>query len=185
MGSRYFGPDEMDESTLKALMRRNCTEVFATMLDTSILEVAADHPATPDNEERVVSLIGFGGDHTGNCMITCSKFVACKVASTMLMEEYSTVSEEVMDAFGEISNMVFGNVKTDLEEHLGPLRLTIPTVIVGDRFNIRNISNPAWAVIKFAVFGREEIDVRMCVTPSSSSPVARTEAFFGRVLVGQ
>jgi CheY-specific phosphatase CheX len=173
----------MDESTLKELMLRNCREVFATMLDTRIVEVAADHPTAPDNEERVVSLIGFGGDYTGNCTITCSKFVACKVASTMLMEEYSAVSEEVMDAFGEISNMVFGNVKTDLEEHLGPLRLTIPTVIVGERFNIRNVSNPAWAVVKFTVFGREEIDVRMCVAPSVSSPAAKAEAFAGRVPV--
>jgi CheY-specific phosphatase CheX len=173
----------MDESTLKDLMVRNCTQVFETMLQTSILEIPADHAPVPDKEERVVALIGFGGDHTGNCMITCSKFVACKVASTMLMEEYPALNEEVMDAFGEISNMVFGNVKTDLEEHLGPLRLSIPTVIVGEKFNIRNVSNPAWVVVKFNVYGGEHVDVRMCVTPSSSAPVAKPDTFMSRIPV--
>lgn len=28
----------------------------------------------------------------------------------MLMEQYQEVTEEVMDAFGEIANMIFGNV---------------------------------------------------------------------------
>lgn len=162
----------MNASVLKEMMLQNCRQVFATMLDTSILELPQDRHANAENEERVVSLIGFGGDHTGNCMITCSKWLACKVASIMLMEEHSAVNAEVMDAFGEISNMVFGNVKTELEEHLGPLRLSIPTVIVGERFNIRNVSNPAWAAVKFRVFDREEVDVRMCVTsPASASPV--------------
>ncbi len=178
-----FELNDMDESTLKDLMVRNCTQVFATMLDTGILEIPADHAPVPGNEERVVALIGFGGEHTGNCMITCSKLVACKVASTMLMEEYLALNDEVMDAFGEISNMVFGNVKTDLEEHLGPLRLSIPTVIVGEKFNIRNVSNPAWVVVKFNVYGREEVDVRMCVTPSNASPVAKADAFLSRVPV--
>lgn len=86
----------------------------------------------------------------------------------------SEVNPEVMDTFGEISNMVFGNVKTDLEEHLGPLHLGIPTVIVGEKFNIRNVSNPAWAVLKFVAFGTEQVDFRMCVSsPGSCSPAAR------------
>ena len=164
------------------MMRRNCRQVFATMLDTTIREVADDRPTVVDGEERIVSLIGFGGDHTGNCLIACSNRLACKLASTMLMQEYPAVNEEVMDAFGEISNMVFGNVKTDLEEQLGPLRLTMPTVIVGEKFNIRAVSNPAWTVIRFAVFEGEEVDVRMCVTPSASSTQARADTA-GRVHV--
>jgi chemotaxis protein CheX len=165
----------MNEGLLKELMLRNSTQVFTTMLDTNICQIPEDQPRESGREERMVALIGFGGAHTGNCMITCSKFVACKVASIMLMDDYQTVGDEVMDAYGEIANMVFGNVKTDLEEHLGPLTLTIPTVIVGERFNIRNVSNPAWAVVKFTVFGNEEVDVRMCVTASESSHLTKSE----------
>jgi CheY-specific phosphatase CheX len=170
----------MDESTLKQLMRQNCTAVFATMLEATILEISADQPTSLETEERVVSLIGFGGDHNGNCMITCSKRLACNLASAMLMEQYPEVTEEVMDALGEISNMIFGNVKTDLEEDLGPLRLTIPTVIVGKSFNVRNVSNQPWVAVKFSVL-EEEVDVRMCITAPQASPLARAE-LIGRAL---
>ena len=49
----------------------------------------------------------------------------------MLMSEFDAVTEDVLDAMAEMANMIFGNVKTELEEQLGGLGLSIPTVIFG------------------------------------------------------
>jgi hypothetical protein len=51
----------------------------------------------------------------------------------------------------------------------------MPTVIVSQRFNIRAVSNPAWIIIRFAVSEGEEIDIRMRLTSSASSPQAQAE----------
>jgi chemotaxis protein CheX len=52
----------------------------------------------------------------------------------MLLAEDSSVSEEVLDAIAEVTNMIIGHVKSSLERHLGPLGLSIPTVVFGRNF---------------------------------------------------
>ena len=47
----------------------------------------------------------------------------------MMLADYTSVEGEVLDAIGEIANMIFGNVKTALESEVGDLGLSIPTVI--------------------------------------------------------
>ncbi len=160
----------MTETTLRASLFRHCKQVFATMLDIDISEVPAAREApASDNSEQIVSLIGFSGNYTGNCMVSCSKPFACRLASIMLMEEYREVNGEVMDAFGEISNMIFGNVKADLEEHLGPLQLSIPTVIAGREFNVRSLANPSWISIPLKA-GSDAFEARMCVLQNPGRP---------------
>ena len=56
------------------------------------------------------------------------------MGANMLMTEASAVNEEVLDAMAELTNMVIGNVKTKLESQLGPLGLSIPTVVYGRNF---------------------------------------------------
>ena len=66
----------------------------------------------------------------------------------MLMTESSAVDEEVLDAVAELTNMIIGGVKTDLEPTLGPLGLSIPTVVFGKNFKAKSAShrNGSWSV---------------------------------------
>ena len=154
----------MNETTFKDSMVRNCRQVFATMLNIDISEASSDRAALSLHDaERVVSLIGFGGEYCGNCLVSCSKSLACRLASIMLLEEYNEASGEVMDALGEISNMIFGNVKTELEDHLGPLQLSTPTVIVGRELNMRSLANPSWMAISLKIMD-DVFEARMCVS---------------------
>ena len=66
--------------------------------------------------------------------ISCTPALACRICSQMLMTESTAVDEEVLDAVAELTNMIIGSVKTDLEQHLGPLGLSIPTVVFGRNF---------------------------------------------------
>ena len=55
------------------------------------------------------------------------------------MTESPAVNEEVLDAVGELTNMIIGNVKTVAEAIVGPLNLSVPTVIYGRNFTSRSL----------------------------------------------
>ena len=74
---------------------------------------------------------------------------AQRISGALLMQEYSAVDEDVLDAIGEVTNMVLGNVKTALEEELGPMGLSIPTVIYGRNFTTRSVGKSQWTVVPF------------------------------------
>jgi CheY-specific phosphatase CheX len=46
----------------------------------------------------------------------------------------------VLDAFAELIDMIIGNVKTALEEHLGPMGMSVPTVVHGKNFTTRTVA---------------------------------------------
>ena len=124
--------------------------VFATMLGAEIRagEVTVES-GSPDANDGVVALIGLAGTWTGAGSISCSPALACRVCSQMLMTECTAVNEEVLDAVAELTNMIIGSVKTDLEQHLGPLGLSIPTVVFGRNFRTRSSGSAEWIVVPF------------------------------------
>jgi chemotaxis protein CheX len=141
-------------------------QVFETMLGT---EIQASQDYIENNTQHasggVVALIGFGGHWMGMGMITCAPQLACKIASSMLMSEFTGITEEVLDAIAEITNMIFGYVKTEIEGQLGGLCLSIPTVIFGRNFATRSISQQAWSVVPVRV-GDDTLELRICLSPN-------------------
>lgn len=138
--------------------------VFSTMLGAEVRRGEATvEKGAPDANDGVVSLIGLAGTWTGAGSVSCSPSMACRVCSVMLMTESSAVNEEVLDAVAELTNMIIGSVKTDLEQHLGPLGLSIPTVVFGRNFRTRSAANADWTVVRF-YWDEECLDVRICLT---------------------
>jgi chemotaxis protein CheX len=156
----------VDQDILRTSLLNNSREVFGTMLGMEVEEDASQPEPELPGKPRVAALIGFTGAYVGNGTISCTPQLACAIASTMMMAEYETVDGEVVDALGEMSNMIFGNVKNDLEEHLGPLQLGIPSVIVGQRFDIHSTQKPA--SVKIALLtGAHRCDIQLCVYPAA------------------
>jgi chemotaxis protein CheX len=81
------------------------------------------------------------------------------------MTETSSIDEDVLDAVAEITNMVIGSVKTDLEALLGPLGLSIPTVVFGRNFSTKSAGNTDWVVVRFR-YEDDTFSVKMCLAPS-------------------
>lgn len=155
------------------------SEVFGTMLNLP-LESAEPHlePVHPATYDGVVALIGVAGPWTGTGRISCSPEFACAMAGALLMSAYESVDEEVMDAVAEVSNMVIGNVKTLLEERVGPLALSIPTVIFGRSYKTRSAGVLEWTLVPFRC-GSELMEVRfnLMETPQVNHPMMRPEFF--------
>src|SRR5712692_9671205 len=123
---------EVHPDQIVSAVRTAASEVFSTMLhlplEPSEPRQVSDDPSAFDG---VMALVGIGGSWTGSGRISCSAPLACKLAGALLMSPYEGVNEDVLDAVAEVANMIIGNVKTIFEERLGPLGLSVPTVIFG------------------------------------------------------
>jgi len=134
--------EEIDQEKLVAAMRSSTQEVFSTMLG---MEVTAGEPfmqaSKPGPADGVVSLVGLAGNWVGTGSICCTAEFACKICGHMLMSEYASVNQDVLDAMGEVTNMIVGNFKLAMEDYLGPMGLSIPMVIFGHNFTARSVNN--------------------------------------------
>jgi chemotaxis protein CheX len=157
---------EMTHDKLVHYIRASTRDVFSTMLGLELTDgeafVKEEAPA-PTN--GVLALIGLAGRWAGYGTFSCTAPMAIRLASQLLMQPYEAIDEEVLDAIGEITNTVLGNVKNSLEEELGLMGLSIPTVIYGRNFTSRSVGRSKWTVVPFHV-DSEVIEVHLCLTPS-------------------
>jgi chemotaxis protein CheX len=157
----------MEELVISAIRTATC-EVFSTMLGAEVSpgEAFPEKRATAP-VDGVVSLIGLAGPWIGTGSISCSPSLACKLSEMLLMAEFESVNDEVLDAVAELTNMIIGNVKTIVEEKLGPMALSIPTVVFGRNFTARSAGSEEWTVVPFQLpDGR--LDVKLCLAPAQS-----------------
>jgi chemotaxis protein CheX len=139
--------------------------VFSTMLGVELAhgEASIEH-GTPDANDGVVSFVGVAGAWAGAGSVTCSPALACRICDQMLMTGVSALNEEVLDAVAELTNIIVGNVKTDLERYTGTLGLSIPTVVFGKNLRTKSSGATEWVVVRFPWKG-ESLLVKMCLAP--------------------
>lgn len=156
------------QNLIVSSLQHSVIEVFSTMLSGDIqFEGSSVERETPDSNDRVVSFIGLAGSWSGTGTLTCSPAAACRLCSQMLLAEYPSVSEEVLDAIAEVTNMIIGNVKSTLERHLGPLGLSVPTVVFGRNFRTKS-AGAEWIEERFLWDG-EELVVRVSIRPNEKT----------------
>ena len=168
MNLKEFIVDSINQSTL---------QVFSTMLGVELAPgTAAFEDAKPDMNCEVISLIGLAGSWAGAGSLSCSAALACRVCANMLMTEATAVNEEVLDAVAELTNMIVGNVKTELESKLGPLGLSIPTVVYGRNFKTKTAGPTDWISIHFDWDG-DHLLVKLCLAPHDKDAYHRIHLF--------
>ncbi len=157
----------MTEVEIADAIRSATQDVFSTMLG---LEMAAGEMETGDTTSRqrtgVVALLGFAGDWIGSGALCCEGRFGCRMAAQLLMSEYDSVNEEVLDAIAEVANMIIGNVKTVLEQRLGAMGLSTPTVIYGRNFETRNVGSREWVSVPFTC-GEDTMAVQVSIAPNT------------------
>ncbi len=79
--------------------------------------------------DRVTGCVHLSGAYTGSIMLQCSGPAARDAAAALFSMQPADVTQtEVVDAIGELANMVGGNVKSMLP---GPSALSLPAVVHG------------------------------------------------------
>jgi chemotaxis protein CheX len=122
-----------------ALIWSNTEKVFSTMLGLSLTASSAtEEQIRALRKGGVVSVVGFAGRWRGSGTLRCTGSLACSLSSKLLMTDFDHVNDEVLDAMGEMANMIIGNFKDEAASKLGTLGLSTPTVIYGSNFEARN-----------------------------------------------
>ena len=154
------------ENLIVDSITRSTQQVFSTMLDAQIdFDAATIENRAPEANDGVVSFIGLAGAWAGSGSLACSPTMACRICSQMLMTENQAVDDEVLDAVAELTNMIIGGVKTDLEPSLGLLGLSIPTVVYGRNFRAKGAGITEWIVASFRWEG-ERLLAKVCLAPT-------------------
>lgn len=159
---------ELSRETIIEAVVAATQDVFSTMLAMEAVPGGAkvDDSSTGPTE-GVVGIVGMAGAWIGTGTLSLSAPLACRIAGAMLMAEYEAVNDDVLDAIAEVSNMVIGNLKTNLEEFVGIMGLSIPTVVFGKNFATRTMRDKEWIVIEFSVDG-QRLDVHVCLQPNQA-----------------
>ncbi len=160
----------MEEAKIVEMVSAATQEVFQTMLNMEVEagEAYTEQGAT-ESYDGLVALVGIAGKWTGMGSLYCTSELAMRVASTMFMVEETSVNLEVLDAMSELANMIVGNVKSMLETDLGPLGLSIPTVIYGRNYRALSGGARERLVVPFQC-GGQRMDVKVCLVQGSDVP---------------
>ena len=156
----------MDQPAVVKALRDAARNVFTTMLELDLADAGAYVEKIPPGPSAgVIAVIGMAGQWICTGSLLCSATLARRLSGKLLMAEFDDVSEEVLDAMAEVTNMIIGSFKNSAEPYLGPLGLTIPTVIYGMQFLARSAEKENWTVIPFRC-GEEYLIVKLLVTPN-------------------
>lgn len=157
-------------------VKRATTDVFSMMLGMEVDTLPFRVEAEPAHVRGgILGLIGFCGAWSATATICCTPSMACRIADALFLTPHTAVEDEVLDAVAEMANMIIGNVKTDLENHLGAMSLSIPTVIYGKNFIKRTLIKDNWVVAPFQCAG-ETLEVHICLIPTKT-PEEKQHAF--------
>lgn len=168
--------ESINQDRLVSIIQAATDEVFSTMLGMP-LTPGESHTEKSGSEcfDGVVALVGLAGAWVGSGRVACSAPFACRLSSALLCSEYTAVNEDVLDAISEITNMIIGNVKSSLDDELGPMGLSIPTVIFGRNYKARSCGVHEWVVVPFHC-DSERFEVKFALMPCGKTEGGRALA---------
>lgn len=118
-------------SLLRDSVLDGAKEVFETMIFMALEEVTDQ---TWEMEDvTLLGTITFKGNLEGCLGICCGMNCARTIAANMLgLEPDDEISEDdINDAVGEVANMVMGAVKARIQDEVGNVEVSIPSVVQG------------------------------------------------------
>lgn len=120
--------EEMMTEVLDASIR----DVFKTMLglegkQIEAVSLAEPAPRMAGDDSAISVVMGWSGGLTGSITLTLSETSAIAWTGALLGQEPSSVDQDVVDAVGELANLVVGSTKSKLPDH--KITMTLPVVI--------------------------------------------------------
>ena len=130
-----------------------CKSVFKDFLGAELTEERPYFAETGAVQEWDLSaVIGLTGEARGAVVISMKKDLAVKLTGILTGSEHTSIDDDVVDAIGEIVNIIAGNVKKNLEEAFR-LVISIPTIVQGREHSVKWPSNQARIIcIPFNIF---------------------------------
>lgn len=86
----------------------------------------------------------------GSVVISFPESTFLKIMSNMLGEEYTSISKEIVDGAGEITNMIFGQAKIVLNEKGYGIKAAIPSVVSGKNHTLQALTKGPVVLVPFS-----------------------------------
>ena len=100
----------------------------------------------------ITGIIGLAGDkYAGNMVLSFDKPSVLSIVSKMLMEEFKDISHDVIDAVGEMTNMICGGAKAELGNAGLKFDMATPVMIVGEKMQLTQIGAAPVIVVPFQI----------------------------------
>lgn len=120
---------------------------FEMMLKVKLLPGKPEIKTQPFPSFDISGIIGLSGDAIGSVVLSYPKIVALMAVSKFVGAEIKTIGPDVTDAIGELTNIVAGSAKAELQGM--NVSISLPSVIMGRNHQISNPSGLESLVIPF------------------------------------
>lgn len=110
----------------------------------------------------VTGIIGLTGEANGTISVTFDEGSILKIVSNMFGEEMKELNHEVADAVGELTNMISGQARRELEELGKRFEAAIPSVISGKDHTIAHYTDGPKIAIPFTSEGGQ-FTIEVCL----------------------
>jgi chemotaxis protein CheX len=95
----------------------------------------------------ISGIIGISGGAKGAVSLSFEKQTAFKVVSKFIGEEINEMNEDIVDAIGELANIIAGAAKKELSEF--NISISLPTVITGKGHSVNEAKDVLSMIIPF------------------------------------
>lgn len=152
--------------------------VDATLDVLKTMSATEAHPGSPDSKAdfktpgQVSGIIAMAGDQlSGNLVLSFEGGTIVKIVNKMLMESYDTLCEDVVDAVGEITNMIAGGAKKRLADIGYTFAMATPVVIVGSDMEMKQLSPETIVSVPFETdAGKFWVELNLVAVPREVKP---------------
>ncbi len=114
-------------------------------------------PAAPYlNKDRkavgdVTGIIAISGYTEGTISLTLSEGAIVKIVNNMLFENYTEINDDIVDAVGELTNMIAGQARAQLSQQGMSFDASTPAVVKGKGHTIDHITSAPILSIPFSL----------------------------------
>lgn len=122
----------IDEKTAKKLIASTNAGFMMAGLTPKPVGVSQLSPISHD----IAVVIGMVGSSNGTVTLNISNKAACHVSNAFLGTENNEPSAEVLDAMGEVTNIITGRVKAEFSEEYGISHISCPSIIIGGDYRM-------------------------------------------------
>jgi chemotaxis protein CheX len=151
---------------LEQMVCRAVATVFGATLNAP---VELEPPGSPvlNGEAQIAGSVGFIGSVCGVLYVYSSARFARVLTTRMLgLREDDPLAEEIVnDAFGELTNMVVGQIKSRLADRGKKCVLTIPSIVRASHFRVDSSASAQAHLCLFRIRG-EQVAVEIMVKPA-------------------
>ncbi|MDR2079638.1 MAG: chemotaxis protein CheX [Treponema sp.] len=121
------------------------------------------------NQWDISAVIGLTGEAKGAVVVSMRKTLAIALTDMLTGAKHGEIDDEVVDAIGEIVNIIAGNAKKGLEESFR-LVISLPTIVQGQGHSVKWPSAQARIIcIPFNIFTDETFTLSVAIESSKGA----------------